>query len=110
MKLNFGDYVQLHLPADNTQAARSIGCIVLYPSEYAQGGWHFMSLLTGRVMHGRTWTEMPIGQDVLAAVERLRIKDKQPLIGENFLFEWSAGDEMSLEDDQQESDDQENDQ
>lgn len=50
MKINFGDYVQVYnIQGGQTSGnePRTIGAIALYPSENAQGGWYFMSLLIG---------------------------------------------------------------
>ena len=53
MALNFGDYVQAHVPASKTNKneSRTTGCIALYPSRNGHGSWWFMSLDTGRRVH-----------------------------------------------------------
>ena len=52
-KLNFGDYVQAYRRngATNTNNARSVGAIALFPSGNDQNGWYFMSLATGKRIH-----------------------------------------------------------
>ena len=47
--LNFGDYVQAHVPRHKTNGnePRTIGCIALYPSRNAHESWYFISLDTG---------------------------------------------------------------
>ena len=49
-ELNFGDYVQAYKISGkkNTNRARTVGAIALYPSGNDQGGWIFMSLATGK--------------------------------------------------------------
>ena len=52
-KLNFGDYVQAHRceGATNTPKARTVGDIALYPLGNEEGGWYFISLATGHIVH-----------------------------------------------------------
>merc|ERR1719203_847214 len=64
-KLKFGDYVQTALGRTrNDQTARTIGAIALYPSGNTSGGWYFMSLLTGQVVHRYSWTKNRNGEDI----------------------------------------------
>ena len=48
VKLQFGDYVQVHQERQitNSNESRSVGAIALYPSGNAQHTWYFMSLNT----------------------------------------------------------------
>ena len=57
VKLQFGDYVQVHQERQitNSNEARSVGAIALYPSGNAQHTWHFMSLNTSKRLHRRNW-------------------------------------------------------
>ena len=61
MGLNFGDYVQVHIPRQrtNNNEPRRVGAIALYPKENVQNSWVFMSLLKGREIHGYIWDIIP---------------------------------------------------
>ena len=74
MKLAFGAYVQLYKKTTNTQVARSIGAIAMYPSN-ERGGYYFMSLWTGRRLHGFIWNEVPITEEVINRVKQLGEED-----------------------------------
>ena len=47
-----------------------------------------MSLATGEEIHGYTWNVLPMTDDVIKRVHELVIEDGQPLITENFTYEW----------------------
>ena len=51
--LSFGDYAEVYAANNviNSNEERTTSAIVLYPSSNAQGGWIFMSLSTGRILH-----------------------------------------------------------
>jgi hypothetical protein len=94
MKLNIGDYVQAYnIPGDitNTNEARTVGAIALYPSGNLQGSWYFMSLLTGKVLHRYHWKSLPMSADVIARVEELASQEGQPIVANNFKYEWDQG-------------------
>ena len=86
MSLKFGDYVQVFEGTTNTNKGGTQGAIALYPSGNLQQGWIFMSLLTGREVHRKQWTQMIINQKVIDHVNALREKDGQPLLADNFEF------------------------
>ena len=102
LKLNFGDYVQAHVPANKTNdnEPRTTGAIALYPSGNAQGSWYFMSLVTGKRIHRYQWTALPISQEVLQRVEDIAIYEQQPLVASNFKYQWNpdGDDEIDGED------------
>lgn len=108
MKLNFGDYVQTHVPRTitNTNENRTVGAIALYPSSSEQGGWYFMSLDTGRRLHCYQWDQLPIPREVIARVEAIAIEQGHPLISQNFKYQWSPdGDEIMGEGENDDGDD-----
>ena len=74
--LNFGSYVQLHRNSDttNTPKARTVGVIALYELGNAQGGWIFMSLATGKEIHGYAWDVLPIAEEVINRVHELALE------------------------------------
>ena len=53
----------------NTNGSRRVGAIVLYSSGNSQGGWYFMSVLTGDRLRRYQWTELPVGSDVIDRVD-----------------------------------------
>ena len=91
MKLNFGDYMHAHLSAEttNTNEPRTTGYIALYPANGAQDSWYFMSLVTGKRIHRYQWTVLLISKEVLARVNTIAIREKQPLVASNFKYQWS---------------------
>ena len=68
---------------------RSIPAIALKASNNA-GGFYFMSLYSGKWIHGYIWEEFPIDESVIDRVEKLAIIEKQPFLVDNHpIFEWS---------------------
>ena len=86
MKLTFGAYVQLYEKTTNTQKARSVGAIAMYPSN-ERGGYYFMSLRTGKRLHGFIWNEVPITDEVISRVEQLGEEDGQLMMMDRPIFE-----------------------
>eukprot|EP00957_Ditylum_brightwellii_P190886 14534397-Ditylum_brightwellii.AAC.1 len=54
----------------NSMNDRTIGTIVLGPSFNLQGGYMFMSLETGKLIHQQQFTELPMPESVINQVER----------------------------------------
>ena len=77
VKLQFGDYVQVHQERQitNSNESRSVGAIALYPSGNAQHTWYFMSLNTGKRLHRRNWTPLPMGEEIITRVHALAEKE-----------------------------------
>ena len=103
-KLNFGSYVQTHEEnaPRNSMATRTIGAITLGPDNSQQGGYWFMSLNTGKKIHRRNWTPLPMSDEVVSRVEQLGKKDGQPNLlvftdkhGENLLEGPQEDDDLS---------------
>ena len=93
MGLNFGDYVQVHIPRQrtNNNEPRRVGAIALYPKENGQNSWVFMSLLTGRKIHGYIWDIIPLSNEVIERVEEIGLREGQPIVATNFKYEWADG-------------------
>ena len=93
VKLQFGDYVQVHQDRQitNSNEARSVGAIALYPSGNGQHTWHFMSLNTGKRLHKRNWTPLPMGEEIITRVHALAEKEGRSKVINNFNFEWRPG-------------------
>ena len=98
-KLKFGDYVQTALGRTrNNQTARTIGAVALYPSGNTSGGWYFMSLLTGQVVHRYSWTKLKVTEDVIQRVNGLGIEEGRGVIGTNFKYTYDRnGEDIQLE-------------
>ena len=88
--INFGEYAHVYnvRGATNTNQARTVGVIALHPSKNLQGGWYFMSFDTGRKIHRRQWTKMPIIDDVITRINELASKEKQPIVSRNSSYSW----------------------
>jgi hypothetical protein len=98
IKLNFGDYVQAYNVqgnVTNNNNARTVGAIALYASGNVQGGWYFLSLLTGKRIHRYQWTVLPMGDDVIERVHEIaRAEGQNDLIANNFKYEWQPGQDV----------------
>jgi len=105
LKYEFGEYGELSEDSTvtNTQAGRTKGALALYPRGQ-HGTWAFLSLSTGREVHGRTFTPLPITDEVIARVTELAAAQGQPVIHDGrLLYEWMPGvpitdDDAELED------------
>ena len=100
MKIDFGAYAQVfeENQVTNNQDTRAIGCVALasYPND--NGKFPFLNLNTGRVIHRRQFTEIPITDLVINRVHQLAITDKQRnIVGGSPLIEWRPG--LSIDDD-----------
>jgi hypothetical protein len=113
LKLEFGSYVQVfeYNTPSNTTTSCNTGAIVLNPTGNAQGDYFFMSLVTGKRLSRHQWTEIPMTNAVISAVEAMAEKEGQPLIqGGVPLFEWrqNASVEDFLEEDVESADEYKN--
>jgi hypothetical protein len=99
MRIEFCAYAQVFKDNSlaNTAKARTTGAIALTPPGNAQGGFYFLSLVTGRRLARQQWDKLPMPDGVIAAVERMAEDEGQPLIGHTApLLEWSPG--VAIED------------
>jgi hypothetical protein len=99
MRIEFSAYAQVFEDSNpaNTAKARTTGAIALTPAGNAQGGFYFLSLVTGRRLARQQWDELSMPDGVIAAVKRMAEDEGQPLIGHGApLFEWSPG--VAIED------------
>ena len=71
MTILFGQYTQVHIEGNNTMNPRTVGAITLRPGGNRQKSVRFLSLHTGRVITGRSWTSIPVPQDFIRRVHRL---------------------------------------
>jgi len=69
--LQFGSYVQVHEPHNNSLMPRTTGAIALGPSGNAQGGYYFMTLTSGKSIIRNKWTVLPMPAEVIATIHQL---------------------------------------
>ena len=65
----FDEYVQTHEQTDNTMNESTVSAIILRPSGTIQGNYYYYSLVTGKRLHRRKYTPLPMPQD---AIDRVR--------------------------------------
>ena len=91
LKLDFGQYCQVHDGTSNTQKPRSVDAIALRPKNNT-GSYYFMSLESGKQIHSNNYTELAITPAIIARVEAMAEKEgAPPLDNGKLLFEWSPG-------------------
>lgn len=69
--LQFGTYVQVHEPYDDTLMPRASGAITLQPSGNSQGSYYFLSLHSGKSVIKNKWMVLPMLTEVMATVQQL---------------------------------------
>ena len=82
LKVTFGAYCEVYIGTTNTTEQRSVGAIALRPSN-SEGGYWFMSLESGRKIHGYLWNELPIPTHVVRRVEELASNENAPDLDED---------------------------
>ena len=70
-ELEFGEYVQTHEEHDNSMSPRTIGALALRPTGNSQGGYYFLSLSSGQRINRKSWTALPMPDEVIKQVHRL---------------------------------------
>ena len=86
--LAFGTYCMVYIGTKNNMKARSIPAISLAPSNQ-WGGHYFMSLISGKKVHGYKWNVLPIGDEVIHRVHELAVIENQPeLVSGSVEFLW----------------------
>ena len=70
----FGTYAHVHNETDNSMQPRTTAAIALRSMGKVQGVFHFFSLKTGGVIASKTWTNLPMPDDVIRRVSELRRK------------------------------------
>jgi hypothetical protein len=80
-QIPFGGYAQVHVepnPSNDAMTSRTVGGISLGPTGNLQGTYHFLSLLTGRVIKARSFTPLPMPKEVVRAIETMNyVKPKE---------------------------------
>ena len=83
MKLEIGSYVQVYDGTSNDTKSRTLGAITLNPTGNSSGDYYFMSLATGRKIHRRSWTELPISEAAISRVEAIALEEGMPTVDED---------------------------
>ena len=73
----FGAHAMVYTGTNNKMNARSIPAIALNASN-EHGGHYFMSLYSGKRIHGYEWRELPIDEEVITRVEELAEEEEAP--------------------------------
>ena len=92
LKATFGRYYEVYCGTDNTNKERRVSAICLRPSN-SQGGYYFMSLDTGKRIHGYRFTELSMPDHVIDTVHTLaESEDALDLDADGCpIFEWEIG-------------------
>jgi hypothetical protein len=80
MRLEFGTYVQVYDGTSNDTKSRTLGAIATNPTGNSSGDYYFMSLATGHRIQRRSWTVLPISDNVISRVEGIAFNEEMPLI------------------------------
>lgn len=81
----FGAYALVYTDTSNNNTPRTVPAVALRMSNNA-GGHYFMSLHSGKRIHGYKWTELSIDKHVIERVEQLAAKEDQPIMHRRMLF------------------------
>jgi len=96
-RIVFGAYAQAYTGTTNDMKSRTTPVISLYESN-GFDGQYFMSLNTGRRIHARKWTQLPIDDTVVNGIQSIAAKENQPMLPSSMpLFEWAPGLNIDLE-------------
>ena len=96
--ITFGSYAMVYTGTTNSMKQRSVPAIALRRSNSA-GGNYFMSLYSGKRIHGYKWEKLPTDEHVIARVEQITEKEEQPVMNQGMPdFEWTPG--VQIGDDQ----------
>lgn len=92
-RVPIGAYCETHdePKISNTEMSRTTPAIALFPTGNAQGAYYFLSLVTGKRISRRNWTELPIPDDAIERVHELANNEQEPdeQAMEEFRFEWA---------------------
>ena len=97
LKLEFGTYAQVfedNNPTNSTNR-RTTGAIAMNPSGSAEGGYFFLSLLTGKRLSRQQFEVLPMPEWVIQHVEDMAEAEDQRLMNNGeALWEWRPGQEI----------------
>ena len=102
LKATFGRYYEVYCGTDNTNRERRTSAICLRPSN-SQGGYYFLSLETGKKIHGYKFTELAMPNNVIDRIHELGENEGAEDLDDDGcpIFEWELGTPVrELEDDE----------
>jgi hypothetical protein len=73
-KIPFDGYSQVYVDSsqgNSVMRSRTVGAISFGPTGNIQGTFKFMSLLTGRLINPRSFTPLPMAEEVIMQVEKM---------------------------------------
>ena len=89
-RVAFGAYVLVYTGTYNDMKGRATPAITLRMSNN-DGGYSFISLHTGKRIHGYYWKEIPVDKYVIERVESLAKTEDQPIMHNRYPhFEWAS--------------------
>ena len=89
--ITFESYAMVYTGTANDMKIKIVPAIGLNKSNY-HGGHYFMSLYTGKRLHGYPWKELPIYDDIISQVRDLAQGEDAKKITDNYsMFEWATG-------------------
>ena len=94
MKVGHGDYVHAYTETKNDMSPRAIGAIALYPAKNGQGGWHFLSLRSGKRILCNQWKNAVICDKVIDRVHALadaEVEKAKYEADDSMMFKWRSG-------------------
>ena len=71
-RITSGSYALVFVRTKNNMKSRSVPGIALKPSN-DWGGHYFLSRISGKRIHGYSWRELPIDDDVVKRVHELQL-------------------------------------
>ena len=92
--ITFGTYALVYTGTSNNMKSRAVPGIALRRSN-SSGGHYYMSLHSGKGIHGFIWDELPIDEYAIERVESLAAEQGQPLMRDGTpIFEWAPGQQV----------------
>ena len=92
--ITFGTYALIHTGTSNNMKSRAVPGIAPRRSN-SFGGYYFMSIHSGKRIHGYNWDELTIDEYVIDRVESLAAEQEQPLMHDGVPnFELTPGHEV----------------
>jgi hypothetical protein len=81
LRAEFGEYCQVHVSPDsnakNTNALRTVGALAVGPFHNNRGTYHFYGLRSGKIFKGDRWSNLPMPDVVIDAVNHVYALDER---------------------------------
>ena len=90
-RVAYGAYIHAYCGTTNNMRPRTTPAIALHESNVFDGQY-FMSLDTGRRIHSKKWTRLPIDSMAIDRIVSIATKEKLPILSSNVpSIEWAPG-------------------